>query len=232
MPNKEYKGHPAYGMVRFSRVHGGGKHRLFGSALAEHHTYITLTVMKGERAHDHGQDWYYAGQPLIEVELSSAQFAELLTSMNVGSGVPCTVRQVQDKRVAPLPDEPVEVERVRDSFKEKMQGLTAQLQSLTDKAEALLKKAPTAEERKEAAGLLRRIIQEVSQNAPFMLSQFQEASEKISTAAKAEVDAFLTHAAVQLGVKALREQAAARPDRPLLEMGLDEVKGFGGEEKP
>jgi len=116
---------------------------------------------------------------------------------------------------------------VRESFKEDMQELTANLKSLTEKAGGLLRKAPTAEERKQAHALLTKIIQDVGQNIPFMLSQFQEATEKITTAAKAEVDAFVTHAAMNLGVKALREQSAATPDRLLGDDGELDVVGAG-----
>jgi len=55
-------------------------------------------------------------------DLSAAQFAELLTTMNVGSGVPCT-RYIEGKRIQDPPDMKLEVEKVQDSFKQDMKDL-------------------------------------------------------------------------------------------------------------
>src|SRR5208337_4240325 len=86
---------PSYAMVSFSRISAGGEGlSLFGSSI-KHHSAITLSIKQARlsRDTDLSHDWYFAENrfPLIEVTLSPNQFAELLTSMNVGDGVPATL---------------------------------------------------------------------------------------------------------------------------------------------
>ena len=98
--------HPAYGMVGFYRV-SGNPGRLFGSSLKNHESYIALRIGTGERIHSNGWDRYYGSLrgEHVEVMLSSAQFAELLTSMNVGNGVPCTIAYLGGKKVERAPED-------------------------------------------------------------------------------------------------------------------------------
>ena len=75
--------HPSYGMVQFSRVTGGNC-RLFGSALEGHNHRIELRIFEAEMHIDHDlhMERPYGKGQIIEVALSAAQFAELLTTMN------------------------------------------------------------------------------------------------------------------------------------------------------
>jgi hypothetical protein len=205
----DYEKHPSWGMVEFSRV-SGGKSRLFGSSLPMHGTTIRLTIRHGQRAHSLGSDWFMGSSrvPLVEVELSPAQFAELLTTMNIGDGVPCTIRSVDGEQMPDVPDEPMETGRVRESFKEEVGDITERLAALLKSAnETLARPTLRASDRKDLIEQLRMIVQGVKSNLPFMLAQFEEATDKITTTAKAEVDAFVTHAATRLGIERLREMA-------------------------
>jgi hypothetical protein len=47
------------------------------------------------------------------------------------------------------------------------------------------------------------------------MSSFQEASQKIITSAKAEVDAFMTHAVLAAGLKAIADGQAPVPQLPV-----------------
>ena len=76
--------HPAYGMLSFSR-RSGGKQSLFGSSI-EHKDVIAMTLRHGEVTRNLSSDWYHGTEVIAEVEMSYAQFAEAITSMNMGSG--------------------------------------------------------------------------------------------------------------------------------------------------
>lgn len=84
------KTHPAYGMLSFSR-RTGGKQSLFGSSI-EHKDVIAMTLRHGEVDRQLNRDWYHGTEVIAEVEMSYAQFAEAITSMNIGTGVPVTIR--------------------------------------------------------------------------------------------------------------------------------------------
>ena len=83
------KKHPSYGMLSFHRVHGAAT-PLFGSSV-QHRDTIRLTLKEGEVKRSLNTDWYFGGKQLFEVEMSLSQFAELITSLNMGDGIPVTI---------------------------------------------------------------------------------------------------------------------------------------------
>lgn len=206
--------HPSYGMVQLSRRQGSP--RLFGSALESHQSYVTLSVRKASLIRGPHGDRYYGSLrgDIIEVDLSAAQFAEMLTTMNVGMGVPCTISLVDMERVEPPPVIPTEAQSVRDGFRE---SLTAFAKGLPGKAkkvrEILAKKTINKEDKAEVAGVIDGVIRELTDNAPFIIDMFREATERIMTAAKSEADAWLTNVINQAGLKALGE-AGSLPELP------------------
>lgn len=220
---EESETHPSYGMARFSRRQGSPG-RLFGSPVQDHQAYVTLTVARGEcvTTQDTGWTRYYGGLrgDLIEVDMSAAQFAELLTSMNVGSGVPCTVRYLAGKQVEVPPDVRLEIERVREGFTERIRAINDQARQDAKEASDLLdKKTLTVAERKLLKEKLERTFREVDANTPYMLKLFEEASEKVVTHAKAEIDAFVAHNIITAGIRALAEGLATTPQPEQLPEG-------------
>jgi hypothetical protein len=211
---KNYKRHPSYGVVQFMRT-GGGSGRLFGSAVKRHGSTIRLTVCPASYQHDLGRDWIHGDlDAIVEVEMSATQFAELLTSMNVGSGVPCTIRRRMDDdgkqhRIEDPPDEEVEAERVRGYFRETMEKLADRLTELTDQVSKTLdKKSVTKKDRENIRSITRLIVQDVRSNFPFVAESFQRVMDKVVASAKAEVDAFIAHMVTVTGLQTLRERDA------------------------
>jgi len=215
---EEHETHESYVMVQFSRRQGNPG-RLFGSSLRYHESYVTLKVARAERVHSLGYDKYHAGSrgDVVEVDLSAAQFAELLTTMNVGSGVPATLRYVNGQKVADPPDVALEVEKVREGFKQDMGKLAAKCKDDIREVEELLgKKSFTQSDREVILKKFRKVMMEVESNTPFMLSQFEEATEKVVQHAKAEVDAFVSHNVMAEGLRSLKERAEAEAGAPQL----------------
>lgn len=214
--------HESYGMVGFHRV-TGGIGRLFGSSIDKHHTAVRLRINRGVREHHLGRDWYYAKEEIIEVEISAAQFAELLTTMNVGSGIPCTIRHLNCKSVENPPDEQMEVEEIRDAFENDTKTLVKDMKAYVARITEVLgaSKPPGKKEREELLSQLRLFVQRVESDMPFMVDQFAKASEKISSSIKAEVDAFLTHNILIEGIRSLTEKAQNQAP-PQLEAKISE----------
>lgn len=212
--DEEKQTHPAFAMVGFSRRQGNPG-RLFGSALEHHESYVCLSIRRAERIRESGYDRFFGGirGDLIEVDLSAAQFAELLTTMNVGMGVPCTLRSFDAKKVEPIPDDDtLEVEHVRQSFAKKMRGLADKCKDdVKEVKELLAKKNLTQADRAAILSKMESVMQEVSSNTPYMLQLFEEASEKVVSHAKAEVDAFITTNVVAEGLRAIKERVEAAP---------------------
>ena len=198
--------HESYVLVSFSRT-SGTTGRLFGSSLAEHYTSVRLQVHRAYRLHSLSHDKYYpsSNKRLLEIELSPAQFAELLTSMNVGSGVPATLRILDGKAVEIPPDEPLEIEKVRTGFNSGLQKLVSTLKTTRAKVATIIeKKTPLSKEnRGSLLEFFDYALREVSANVPFILEQFQEAADKVVTHAKAEIDAAMLHTIIVAGFKSV-----------------------------
>jgi hypothetical protein len=206
--NKE-ETHPSWVTVQFNRV--SGQRTFFGSAI-ESTSWITLNVSVARRGCGFGQDRIMGEMrgDLIEVALSPAQFAELLTTMNVGTGVPGTMTRFDGKKIEDYEEKNHEATRVKEFFKERVMEKSEEidksikeiLNMLTDK-----KKNLTAANWENIWNLLDMIRREYKSNIPFYISQFEESSQKIVTQAKAEVDAFVMNAVVNTGIAALKENS-------------------------
>lgn len=216
--------HPSYGMISVHRQQGG-KDSLFGSSIQRHYSTIVITIKEGVRRHELSRDWYHGEKIVCEVELTHAQFAEMITTPNVGDGVPCTIRYTRDGKFVRVEDPPhqvVEAEKIRLNFSEGTKKFVKQIEKAKKEIETLLlgKKPPSKDARKRAVGILDRIIMELTSNEPFRVSQFNEAIEKVIVAAKGEIDGFVTRAVMATGLKELQRIQAALP-----EASDDPVKG-------
>jgi len=56
-----------------------------------------MYLREGEVSRELNRDFYFGGKRIVECEMSYSQFAEAITSMNMGTGVPVTIRYIQDK---------------------------------------------------------------------------------------------------------------------------------------
>lgn len=205
----KYKTHPSYGQVLFHRVTGGDT-KLYGSSV-RCPTTIRLTICRSSVKHDLGRDWLYGTDELIEVELSPAQFAELLTTMNVGQGVPCTIRHINREPMPVVPEEDkIESEKVKDYFMSQTRKLTKEVLQGHEKIEEILKKKTINKgDRNVIQDFITRVYQELAHNMPFYVDSFHESAEKVTTQAKAEIDAFITTAIMKTGLKELEKSKAA-----------------------
>lgn len=216
---EELETHPAYGQIGISRVSGQAK--LYGSALDHHHSFIRLEIRHSERRHSLHRDWHFGKDVIVEVNLSHAQFAEMITTPNVGTGVPCTLSFHSTKpgagMVPPIAESmQTEAEKVVEGFKEDQAEVVEKLRSQVQEGQALLdKKAINKGDREALRGILDYVMREVECNRPFAVSQFQEAAEKVVTQGKAEIEAFTTMAVQNLGLSKLSELTELASGEPL-----------------
>ena len=143
----EAEKHESYGMLGFSRVTITPPAGLFGSSI-KHGNLIVLRIHQAERRRDYQRDWISAGERLIEVQMSASQFADAITSMNIGDGVPITINYVKgdtwDKDKRQFRDSPPEVD-----FKTKAQGeLKSEMEEMAERINELSKDAKEILERK------------------------------------------------------------------------------------
>lgn len=198
--------HESYAMLRFGRLTGSDT-TLFGSSIPHNNT-IWPSIHPAEMERELNQDHHYSKrQAYIEVEMSQVQFTEAITSMNMGGGVPVTLRTLNGKTMK-KPEFRDKRMQFEQEFRERMQKLEAKLAHLTENAEDLLtnKKTLNKGDRSVILNELHTIKRELSSNIPFVAASYNEQLDKTTQEAKAEIEAFTINKLNQLGLGALQEQ--------------------------
>ena len=200
------KKYPSYGMLSFHRVTGAAT-PLFGSSI-QHRDTIRLTLKEGEVKRSLNKDWYFGGKQLFEVEMSLSQFAELITSLNMGDGIPVTILSTEaQKRIEPCPFES-KTELHQREFQE-------HLRKTYEKSRVLLrqikerfstKKALTKKEKEEILNILDTLSYDIGSNVDFQVKQFQEQMEKTVQEAKGEIEAFYQNRMMEASKQGLQLQ--------------------------
>lgn len=203
--------HESFGLLGFSRSSRGGKGtNLFGSSILHGET-ISMRVYRAEVDRKYKQDWYHTNGsiPIVEVEMSQTQFAEIITSMNMGDGFPVTIRSVEGKRTEACPYENKRMQHANE-FKKTMQDFGGRLKNTSDELLKTIAKLPKKDQ-ENAKNLLNMLVQEIDSNIPFYGDQFERQMDKTVTEAKGEVEAFIQNKIATAGLAALKGDQAMSP---------------------
>lgn len=212
----DYKeSHPSYAVVGFSRLHTsmmdlGDCPLLFGASVPQN-TTIVLRIKRAELHRSLASNSYYGKESLIEVEMTPHQFSELLTSMSVGDGVPCTIRRLGRERVPDPPQYDV-VKRHEGEFETAIRGLRDKVKQLNTEARARLDdpKPLTKADRAMIDKALRLVGEWLGDTLPFIEKQFRVAADKTVAEVRSEIDAALTHFIQQKGLSAIADDVSKR----------------------
>jgi hypothetical protein len=166
------------------------------------------------------ENWYMNDAELIEVHMSPAQFAEMITNPNIGCGIPCTIRHINREEVPECPQKH-ERRTIEDEFEARMKEFDRETRKDLADAEVLLadksKKTLTNADRETLRSAFSRVHRFLTDGVPFVQSQFNRATDKTVDAAKAEYAAALQMIAHAMGVQQINaalsgaEFAAAQP---------------------
>jgi hypothetical protein len=197
--------HESFGQIIFSRVNGKGTN-FYGSELSQDH-YISLEVYNSEINRELTQDRYYNKGQLLRLRMSSGQFAEMITSMNNGSGVPCTLEGIVGKKIEELPNQESRKEFVHRKFEDRMKEFSSKLKQRQQLAKDLVKKKTlNKQDIHDLTHQLEWLTQEVDSNIPFFAKCFRETMDEVVHEAKLEVENAIQHKISVLGLNALHEQ--------------------------
>lgn len=183
--------HPAWGMIGASRVQGTPR-VLFDSDIRHQHT-VTVRISTASRKRDLNRDWLMPEKEFIEIEMSEAQWASFVSSMNSGSGVPCTVRRRGDEYDVP-----------GVSYEPRLQESMDETRGAAERAFEEVRKAFAAyEEKKNAANLrnLKAAIANAPANVAFAGESLNEHAENVVQKARADIEAMVLSKATQLGIE-------------------------------
>lgn len=207
MREEERHTHPSFGQISFSRVTANPSQNFYGSELPQDH-FITMEIHNSEIIRELTQDRYYAyGIPLIKIRMSSGQFAEMITSMNIGSGVCCTIERLGINKIEELPAQESRKEFVHRKFKDRMKMFANKIrQQQKESKELVKKKSLSKEDMRQLQSHLEWLTMEVESNIPFFAKCFQETMDEVVFEAKTEVENAIQHKINTLGLSALHKQ--------------------------
>ena len=199
--------HPSYGMLRFARVSRSGGTKLFGSSI-QHNNTIELTISEGSVERSLNSDFYMGHKQKIVVEMSETQFAEAITSFNIGSGVPVTITYTEKDGMIESCPFASKREQFENEFNENVDEANQEVNELISTLEQLFsdKKSLTKKDKEEILSSLGRIRRDINSSQKFLYSQFNEQMNKTVSEAKGEVDAFVQSKINTIAAIAISEQ--------------------------
>ena len=188
--------HPSFGIIQISRWFGGTKHRLFQNNV-DLQAGVSIRINRVELQRNLSTDFLFPYEELVEVNLSPAQFSDLLVNMDT-VGVPCTIASYRDdtgRRICPTYPEDFdnELNRIEQEFNKAI----GDLEVTSPEEEATLVEITSRLPKKEQARLtevLRKIRGRVKGHIPFIRDQFEESVSRTMTQAKNELASYAVHA--------------------------------------
>lgn len=205
---KEEK-HESFGMLSFSRVQCSGGEVLHGSDL-KHSTMIEMRLCHGSKTRGLSHDWYRAEERIAQISMSQNQFSELITSMNMGDGIPVTVRYTEKDGTMEAPKFASIVDTHKNDFKEQTKMVVQDAKDLLATMKDLLGGSGTVKkaERKTLISQAEKIVREIGANMPYMEDSFAKSMDNVVTDAKGSIESFYQHRVITAGLDALENGQA------------------------
>ncbi len=200
--------HRSYVVASFSRV-SGGNFNFFGTHLKPNYFFEFRVCPAKKTITEFGEERFvqdYRKEGILELRLTAHQFSELITTMNVGGGIPCTLTYHDGKKVEECPEQKVSVEAAigtaikniesseySDRIRKSANEIIESVKPINKMERAILKEA--------FSDLERRLLS----STKFYRDQICEVGEKVKSEIKTEIDAQVTSVINRLGLKSLVE---------------------------
>lgn len=197
----EEQTHESFGAIQIVRISCSPGMNLFDSSIKHSHI-ISLRVCTAKKYRAHGYDRVQAGREIVEVYMSSTQFADMITNMNNGSGTPCTIQHIDHKRMEKCP---VENQTMLHNieFKERMKSFADTLKNMRNEANDFATQKMSKKDAEAWNNKIRMLTQEIEANIPFFNKCFTEQMDKTVTEAKGEIESFVQHRIIDAGLESL-----------------------------
>jgi hypothetical protein len=214
--------HPAFAQISASRVSSSPGAVLYGSGFKHTH-FIVVTIKRSELSRNLNDDSYFAGEELINVWVSEAQWATFLSTLNSGGGTPCTLHWFNGDYVPGIP-----MRQQRDVAQkegdETMADLLVQIDNAIAEVEGDIGRDLSKAKRDRILKPMQAVRSALGATLPWIQKQFAEQMEETVEHGKIEIEAYIQSAIHRAGAQAL----AAAGDIPLqLPMTTAEDKSDG-----
>lgn len=196
--------HKTFAQVGFSRIQSSGGQRFYGSDIPVTN-YITLEIKTSEKESTLTSEHYFAKDSIIRVNLTNNQFAEMITSMNRGDGVPCTIESIQGEHFEKYEFDENRKEYTQREFKDKMIRFSKTIAENQSELKRMISKGRLNKTEIETINSrMAKLTQDLESNIPYFASCFQETMDKVVIEAKTELENVITTKVQQLGLHELQ----------------------------
>lgn len=202
----------SWGTIVFNRCYGGGGTELFGSDI-KNNTYIELTIKHAQKCRSLGRDFTMGDDTVVQVKLSPLQFSELLTNMNVGDGVPCTIKYTQKDGFIEYKSEKRKIEIISAEREKATDTQIETLKTIYDNIVNLLNtnKIPKTQGR-EIVDKLSCVLNFLENGgSDFLRKQSNEEIENMILEAKTQVSDYVNTKIFSVGLEKLLQDADITP---------------------
>ena len=202
--NGTLESHPAFGKITVSNS-TGTKRKLCGSNTL-HSSTISIDIQSATVEKKYASDFVHGDKMLMRLEMTHAQFANLVSSVGNGSGTPCTIRCVTDGELKVNPG--IEYEDVNPISEQLKNSLKETIKTLNNKIEQVDSLIEKGKANKSELKLLKDSFEgvksELKNNLPFYFKEFEEYQENIVEDAKQQVNQTIVNNLKNLGVESAK----------------------------
>ena len=195
---------PSQLLIQFNRVESSKPAAFYGSDITCN-SYIVLKVVRSVPLRENSNDRFMEREIILKARISPNQFAELLTTMNIGNGVPATLEMFNTAGLASGKMPEFEANNKIDTFHAEIAEKTKIIEDQLEELITVIDKTAMPAKSKQAIDeKVQAISRTISQNLPYILRQAGEQLDKAVSAAKGVVDSFYVGVCTKLGIKAIQ----------------------------
>lgn len=201
--------HGSYGLLGFTRSTNSFGKNLFGSKI-KHRDVIVMRLYHAEKERHLNNNYYFTDKnlPIVEIEMSLNQFADIMGGLNQGNGFPVTITYADGKEIEACPEQVNTIELFKQEFAEDITKFKNSINKAVKETQNLLKKKGKINkgELQSIHDKILKIEQDMKSNLPYITGQFKEQMEDTVHEAKAEVESFINNKILSLGTEELTKQ--------------------------
>lgn len=207
MSNGNKLNHDSYGVLRLTKSNHGGDIRLFGSSIPHKNT-ICVSINTASLERHLNNDYIRPEECIVEFEMSLSQFTDALFSIGSYEGTPCTITRMQGHDYIPPCPFTDKRDQFETEFKNDINNVSKDIKNIISTLTTYFdeKKPLNKSQKEEILNALKHADISLSDNIPFILSQFNEQMDKTVTESKGEIESFIRNRLDSISSKAIAEQ--------------------------
>lgn len=190
--------HPAQGLIKFSRV--SGSLDCFGCDVLLD-GYVQLEINTARVQKGIGKEYYITGSNVLRLRLTNYQFLELITNLNNGRDIPCTLEVVKGDPVGRYE----KTETVLDDFKRSTVELSNECFELVVQIQTQLQeldaaKTPSKRKINKVKRDMENLHTRLKEDIPWLQNRFHEDMLVMFTQIKEEASAWIQNKLMEMGL--------------------------------